>query len=124
MSFLLKIVIEVLMFAVVIMILYSWGIIKQQRQSRDLYKLLNIKAEKRIVKELKRKGIMSKQEIEKEILGLKASQFGCRQKLIVKDAKVFSKDVLNKLLDKNVIEIKICDNSKKYVLKNKSLSYN
>ena len=58
-----KYIIYILMFAAATVIVFSWGIIKEQNKSRDLMNQLYKKAENNVVKAFKRKDVLSRKDI-------------------------------------------------------------
>ena len=112
-----KTIIEVLCFALVTMFLYAWGYVKQQRQSEELLREINKKAEKKIMKALKKNGGMTRKELEGELVNLKASLFFSKNKAIIKEPKIISKQILDKMIEEEKIEIDNSKIPKRYVLK-------
>jgi uncharacterized membrane protein YbaN (DUF454 family) len=112
-----KIIIEILCVALVTMLLYAWGYVKQQRQSNDLLGQLNRKAQKKIIKGLKKNGSMTRKEMESQILNLKASLFYSKNKVEIKQPKMMTKSIIENLMNKGIIEIDNSEAPKKYVLK-------
>ena len=73
-----KYIVYILMFAVATVIVFSWGIIKEQNKSRDLMSQLYKKAENNVLKAFKRKDVLSRKDIENEVKNVKASLFYSR----------------------------------------------
>jgi len=113
----LKTIIEILCFTLVIMFLYAWGYVKQQRQSEELLREISKKAEKKIMKALKKNGGMTRKELEGELVNLKASLFFSKNKAIIKEPKMISRQVLSKMLEEGKINIDNSKVPKRYVLK-------
>ena len=103
----------ILLFAFVTVIISVWGLIKEKNKTNDLLSILYKKGENAIIKSLKVNGSLSKKQIEKELMNLKASLFYSKNKLVVKDPSHFSKVIIGRLLEKEIIT----KNSKAYTLK-------
>ena len=99
-----KYIIYILMFAAATVIVFSWGIIKEQNQSRDLMNQLYKKAENNVVKAFKRKDVLSRKDIENEVKNVKASLFYSRDKMVVQNPRSFTKSLINTMNNNNVIE--------------------
>ena len=106
-----KYIVYILMFAVATVIVFSWGIIKEQNKSRDLMSQLYKKAENNVLKAFKRKDVLSRKDIENEVKNVKASLFYSRDKMVVQNPKSFTKSLINTMINNNVIEkesFKLC----------------
>ncbi|KYH34585.1 hypothetical protein CLTEP_15130 [Clostridium tepidiprofundi DSM 19306] len=112
-----KTIIEILCFALVIMFLYAWGYVKEQRKSQELLREINKKAEKKIMKALKKNGGMTRKEIEGELMNIKVSLFLSKNKAVIKEPKMISKQILDKMLKEGKINIDSSKMPKRYVLK-------
>ena len=99
-----KYIIYILMFAAATVIVFSWGIIKEQNKSRDLMNQLYKKAENNVVKAFKRKDVLSRKDIENEVKNVKASLFYSRDKMIIQNPTSFTKSLINTMFNNNVIE--------------------
>ena len=99
-----KYIIYILMFAAATVIVFSWGIIKEQNKSRDLMNQLYKKAENNVVKAFKRKDVLSRKDIENEVKNVKASLFYSRDKVVVQNPRSFTKSLINTMINNNVIE--------------------
>ena len=99
-----KYIIYILMFAAATVIVFSWGIIKEQNKSRDLMNQLFKKAENNVVKAFKRKDVLSRKDIENEVKNVKASLFYSRDKMVVQNPRSFTKSLINTMINNNVIE--------------------
>ena len=99
-----KYIIYILMFAAATVIVFSWGIIKEQNKSRDLMNQLYKKAENNVVKAFKRKDFLSRKDIENEVKNVKASLFYSRDKMVVQNPRSFTKSLINTMINNNVIE--------------------
>ena len=99
-----KYIIYILMFAAATVIVFSWGIIKEQNKSRDLMNQLYKKAENNVVKAFKRKDVLSRKDIENEVKHVKAYLFYSRDKMVVQNPRSFTKSLINTMINNNVIE--------------------
>ena len=99
-----KYIIYILMFAAATVIVFSWGVIKEQNKSRDLMNQLYKKAENNVVKAFKRKDVLSRKDIENEVKNVKASLFYSRDKMVVQNPRSFTKSLINTMINNNVIE--------------------
>ena len=99
-----KYIIYILMFALATVIIFSWGIIKEQNKSRDLMNQLYKKAENNVVKAFKRKDVLSRKDIENEVKNVKASLFYSRDRMVVQNPRSFTKSLINTMINNNVIE--------------------
>ena len=99
-----KYIIYILMFAAATVIVFSWGIIKEQNKSRDLMNQLYKKDENNVVKAFKRKDVLSRKDIENEVKSVKASLFYSRDKMVVQNPRSFTKSLINTMINNNVIE--------------------
>lgn len=98
-----KYILYILLFAVSTIIIYTWGLLKEQHKSKDLLDLLYQKGEKSIIKAFKSNKCLSKSDIEKELLNLKSSLFYSRDKLIIKDPSHLAKILIGDMLKKGTI---------------------
>jgi hypothetical protein len=112
-----KYIFYVLLFAIATMIIYTWGLIKTRNQSKDLLNILYLKSERVVLNSLKKKGSLSKKEIENELIDIKASLFYSKNKLTIKDPKTFSKSVINTMINKNLILKDNLNGTNRYILK-------
>lgn len=105
----------ILLFALATVIIFSWGIIKEQNKSTDLMNQLYKKSESKIFKAFRNKDVLTKKDIENELKNIKASLFYSRDKMIIQNPSQFTKTIINNMLNSNKIE-KV---PKGYILKNK-----
>ena len=99
-----KYIVYILMFAVATVIVFSWGIIKEQNKSKDLMSQLYKKAENNVLKAFKQKDVLSRKDIENEVKNVKASLFYSRDKMVVQNPRSFTKSLINTMINNNVIE--------------------
>ena len=98
-----KYVFYVLLFTIATMIIYTWGLLKEQRKSKDLFEILYSKGEKKGLKAFKTKNCLSKKDIENELSNLKSSLFYTKDKLIIKDPTHLTKVLIGNMLKKGII---------------------
>ena len=67
-----EIILWVLAFAVVTMIIYGWGLVKSSRQQDDLLAILYRKGEAAIRRALKKKGPMTRAQLEEGLAGIRS----------------------------------------------------
>lgn len=99
----LKIIFEVLLFALTLTFLMSWGYIKKQRQSEELLNNLYRKCEVKIRKEFGKTEILSKEEIKEIIKDTKSSLFWSKQKVQVTDPRIFIDVIIDDLINRKII---------------------
>jgi hypothetical protein len=87
-------ILGVLLFAIVTMLLYGWGMIKQKNQSADLMKLLFSKGESRVKKYLKSHEWITMKETADLCGSLQAKMPFSANKAVVKDKKDFARQLL------------------------------
>jgi hypothetical protein len=95
---------EILLFAISITILLSWGYIKQQQKNDILFSKLINNAEKKIIDYLNGNDNISKREVEEIIKDTKSSVYWSKTKLKIIEPKTVSLNLLNDLMKKNLIE--------------------
>lgn len=110
-------IIYILLFAIATIIIYIWGLLKEQRKSNDLFDILYRKGEKAVINAFKVKGCLSKKDIENELLNLKSSLFYTKDKLVITDPSHFAKILIGKMLNDGII----LKTSNGYSLKSKTL---
>ena len=85
----------VLLFAVATMIVYGWGLWRASRQNQDLANMLSAKGISAVKKVLKKKGPLTRKELEPFVKDLTAKQpFMLKQKMILEErqnGKIFYK---------------------------------
>lgn len=95
----------VLLFALATVIIYSWGIVKSQRQQAELSTLLADKCAKKILKALKKQQKLSKAEVEQLLDGTQAGVFYSKQRIMVQNPKEYTAPLLKRMQEKNLIEL-------------------
>lgn len=99
-----KLIFEILLFAISITILMSWGYIKKQKKGEMLIDKLVLNAEKKILKELNEKKTITKRQIENIIKDTKASLYWTKSRLQILEPKKISSYLINDLIEKNIIK--------------------
>ena len=110
-------IIKVLFLAITIAFLGAWGIVKEQRKSKELIDKIYSKMQIKIVNGLEKSGQLSMKEIESLILNTKASLFWSKEHVKITNAKTAAKIVIEKMLGEGIIEEDFSSNRKKYILK-------
>lgn len=112
MSFIFK----VLLLAIAIAFIGSWGIVKQQRRTQELLDKLYRKAEGKIISAFKSQDELSIRQIEDIIKGTKASLFWSKNKVQITDSKIIAKDLMKKMIEKDTIREEVKNGKKIYSL--------
>ena len=99
----LKYIPYVLLFALVTMIVYAWGMWRAVRQQQDLSNMLSAKGISKVQKALKKNGVMTAEELEPFIKGLTAKQPFSREQIAVTDAKQFLDSILPYMIKQKMI---------------------
>lgn len=100
------IILGILFFALATMIIYGWGIVKQKNQTTDLMKLLFSKGQSAVKKQLKKKGVITRGEVEKLCKGLEAKEPFSPNRAVVKDTKDFADKLLAYMVKTGQVEKK------------------
>lgn len=101
---LIKIIVGILLFAAATSILYVWGLRKSMGQQADLAHLLQNKCAGRVVRYLRRHGVITLREMEPLVRGVRAGEFWSKQRVEVKHPASFAKELSAFLLSQQVIE--------------------
>ena len=99
----LKYIPYVLLFALVTMIIYAWGLWRSMRQQQDLSNLLSAKGISRVKKALKKNGAMSAEELEPVVKELTAKQPFSREQIAVTDPGKFLGSILPYMIKQMMI---------------------
>lgn len=99
----LKYIPYVLLFALVTMIIYAWGLWRSMRQQQDLSNLLSAKGISRVKKALKKNGAMSAEELEPVVKELTAKQPFSRKQIAVTDPGKFLGSILPYMIKQKMI---------------------
>jgi len=97
------VIVYILLFAFTTIIVYTWGLLKEQRKSKDLFEILYKKGEKSVIKSFRIKGTLSKGDIENELVNIKASLFYTKDKLVITDPSHFAKIIIGNMLSDGTI---------------------
>ena len=98
------VIIGIALFAIVTMILYGWGIVKQKNQTSDLMNLLFSKGQDKIKKYLTQHEYVTISQVEQICEGLEAKQPFSRNKAVVKDKRDYAKKLVEYMLKTNQLE--------------------
>ena len=86
----LETILGILAFAVVIAVLYVWGLKKSYTQSADLERILLSKSAGKVVNYLKKNEEITLSQMAQLCTGVKAGQFWSRQRAMVQNPKTFA----------------------------------
>lgn len=86
----LETILGILAFAVVIAVLYVWGLKKSYTQSADLERFLLSKSAGKVVNYLKKNEEITLSQMAQLCTGVKAGQFWSRQRAMVQNPKTFA----------------------------------
>ncbi len=92
-------VVEVLLVAVAVAVLYVWGMKKSVNQNQDMMMQLTNKCVGIVLKQLKKQGYMTMKEIEAAISNVKAGPSWSQRKAIVQDPVAFGKQLTAYMID-------------------------
>lgn len=109
---------KVLLFALTIAFLCSWGIIKQQRKQQELLDKLYHNSEKKVLQALKKHETLNMKQIKKTIEGTKASLFWSKSQIKVTDPTLVAETLVRKLMEKHLIDKIQSKGKEMYCLKN------
>ncbi|MBC8571144.1 hypothetical protein [Zongyangia hominis] len=110
------IIFYIFLFAVAAAAIYTWGLIKAQRQNADLMQLLYVKGEKAVVKAIAKNGSQTRQQLEERLKGLRASQFYSKNRVVIQDAKSFADTLLARMVEQNILLVKFEEGRRVYRL--------
>ena len=96
----LEIILWVLAFALVTMIIYGWGLLESSRQQDDLLAMLYRKGEAAIRRTLKKKGPMTRAQLEEKLSGIHASLFYTKNRAVVRDVHTFAGQLLESMMQR------------------------
>lgn len=94
----------ILLFALATAVLYVWGLRKSAMQGQDLKKRLQNKCAGMIVKELKKRGTLTEQQVTALVSGVKKGEFWSKQRAVVTQPESFAADLLAMMQDQRMIE--------------------
>lgn len=101
----------VLLFALITMIVYGWGMWRSMRQQQDLSNMLSAKGISKIRKVLKKKGPMTKEELKPFVKDLRAKQPFAPEQIAVTDPDQFLDSLLPYMIKQKMI-IRLEENKK------------
>ena len=93
----------VLLFAVATMIVYGWGLWRASRQNQDLANMLSAKGISAVKKVLKKKGPLTRKELEPFVKDLTAKQPFMQDSIGVTDPKKFLDSILPYMIKQKMI---------------------
>ena len=93
----------ILLFAIATVIIYIWGMKKEQSKEKELLDNLYRKSEKIIIKSFKQNKTLSRKDIENELTNVRSSLFYSKHKLVIKDSSHLSKIIIGNLLNNGTI---------------------
>ncbi len=108
---------KILLVAITVAFLGAWGIIKQQRKSKELISQLFNKSEKKVLNTFKTKDKLTIKEIEKIIKGTKASLFWSKERIQITDPSIAATELIDKMRVKGLIIEEIFRGKKIYKLR-------
>ena len=97
----LETILGILAFAVVIAVLYVWGLKKSYTQSADLERILLSKSAGKVVNYLKKNEEITLSQL---CTGVKAGQFWSRQKAAVQNPKAFAPKLAQYMVEQLLLE--------------------
>ena len=95
------VIIGIILFAIVTMIIYGWGIVKQKNQTKDLMNLLFSKGQDKIKKYLKQNEYITISQVEQIC---EAKQPFSQNRAVVKNKQDYAKKLIEYMLKTNQIE--------------------
>lgn len=99
----LKYIPYVLLFALVTIIVYAWGLWRSVRQNQDLSNLLASKGVAKVRKALRKNKALTLKELEPFVKNLTAKQPFSRQQIAVTDPKEFLESILSYMIRQKMI---------------------
>ena len=98
------IILGIIFFALVTMLIYGWGIVRQKKQSGDLMNMLYSKGQSRVKKYLKAHDAITLGQTAKLCEGLEARQPFSANKAVVRDARDFAGQLLSYMVKTGQVE--------------------
>ena len=99
----LKYIPYVLLFALVTIIVYAWGLWRSVRQNQDLSNMLAAKGVSKVKKALRKNKALTLKELEPFVKDLTAKQPFSRQQIAVTDPKEFLESILSYMVRQKMI---------------------
>lgn len=103
----------ILLFAGVTAVLYTWGLIKSQRQEGELINSLWHKGQRVAMKAIARGEKQTRSQLERRLQGLSVSLFYSKNRLSVQDAGTFAQILLQNMVERGLLLIQY-DNQVQY----------
>ena len=100
----LETILGILAFAVVIAVLYVWGLKKSYTQSADLERILLSKSAGKVVNYLKKNEEITLSQMAQLCTGVKAGQFWSRQRAMVQNPKAFAPKLAQYMVEQLLLE--------------------
>lgn len=97
-------ILGILVFAVVVAILYVWGLKKSYTQSADLERILLNKSAGKVVHYLKQNETITLSQMAQLCAGVKAGQFWSRQKAAVQNPRAFAPKLAQYMVEQLLLE--------------------
>lgn len=97
-------ILGILVFAVVVAILYVWGLKKSYTQSADLERILLNKSAGKVVHYLKQNETITLSQMAQLCTGIKAGQFWSRQKAAVQNPRAFAPKLAQYMVEQLLLE--------------------
>lgn len=110
------ILIGIVLFAIITAILYAWGLRNELRQEQELERLLLNKSASKIIKYLKKNGIVTKKEVCELIKNVNSGVFWSKKRVRVNNPDKFSLTLIDYMISQQMIQ---SDGKKGYRLPNK-----
>lgn len=100
----LETILGILAFAVVIAVLYVWGLKKSYTQSADLERILLSKSAGKVVNYLKKNEEITLSQMAQLCTGVKAGQFWSRQRAMVQNPKTFASKLAQYMVEQLLLK--------------------
>lgn len=100
----LETILGILAFAVVIAVLYVWGLKKSYTQGADLERILLSKSAGNVVNYLKKNEEITLSQMAQLCTGVKAGQFWSRQRAMVQNPKTFAPKLAQYMVEQLLLE--------------------
>lgn len=97
-------ILGILAFAVVIAVLYVWGLKKSYTQSADLERILFSKSAGKVVNYLKKNQEITLSQMARLCTGVKAGQFWSRRRATIQNPKAFAPQLAQYMVEQLLLE--------------------
>lgn len=91
-------------FAAVTVVLYLWGLRRAAAEPETLRRALTDKCAGRVVKYLRKNGIVTKDEIRRQVTGVGTGRPGWKKRAVVQDPEIFAEQLTALLLSRQILE--------------------